>query len=129
MSQIVSVVDRPSWIAVLAIGLLLPVAAWSAASRPELWTVEDLVLAESSAGWKLSPEGSVAVWVKRSVEKVGDEDRQVSRLWLSRLDDGTRVRLTRGQERVSSPAFSPGGRHVAFSVESPDPRWRWREGG
>ncbi len=56
-------------------------------SRPELWTVEDLVLAESSAGWKLSPDGSVAVWVKRSVEKVGDEEKEVSRLWLSRLDE------------------------------------------
>ena len=121
MSRLVSVVGRPNWTAVLAIGLLWPVAAWSAASRPELWTVEDLVLAESSAGWKLSPDGSVAVWVKRSVEKVGDEEKEVSRLWLSRLDDGTRVQLTRGQERVSSPAFSPEGRHVAFLSDRPVP--------
>ncbi len=98
----------------LAIGLLWSTAAWSDVGRPELWTVEDLVLAESSEGWKLSPDGGVAVWVKKSVEKVGDEEKEVSRLWLSRLDDGTRVQLTRGQESVSSPAFSPDGLHLAF---------------
>ena len=114
MSHLVSVVRRSIWIAMLALGLLSPLAVWSDAGRPDLWTVEDLVLAESSTGWKLSPDGSVAVWVKKSVEKVGDEEKEVSRLWLSRLDNGTRVQLTRGQESVSSPAFSPDGRHVAF---------------
>jgi len=114
MSHLVSVVRRPIGPAVLAIGLLLTLAAWSEAGRPELWTVEDLVLAESSAGWNLSMDGSVAIWVKSSVEKVGDQEKGVSRLWLSRLDDGTRVQLTRGQETVSSPVFSPDGRRVAF---------------
>lgn len=114
MSHLVSVVRRSIWIAVLAIGLLSPLTVRGDAGLPDLWTVEDLILAESSAGWNLSPDGSVAVWVKRSVEKVGDEEKEVSRLWLSRLADGTRVQLTRGQESVSSPAFSPDGHHVAF---------------
>lgn len=107
MCHLGSVVGQPVGLAVLAIGLLSPLAGWSEVGQPDLWTVEDLVLAESSAGWNLCPDGSVAVWVKRSVENVGDEEKEVSRLWLSRLDDGTRVQLTRGQESVSSPAFSP----------------------
>ncbi len=114
MSRSVSVVGWLIRPALLAIVLLWSTPAWSDVGRPELWTVEDLVLAESSEGWKLSPDGSVAVWVKKSVEKVGDEEKEVSRLWLSRLENGSRVQLTRGQERVSSPAFSPDGRHVAF---------------
>ncbi|MGB5294318.1 MAG: prolyl oligopeptidase family serine peptidase [Thermoanaerobaculia bacterium] len=114
MSHLETVARRIVWLTVLTIGLLWSTAAWSDVGRPELWTVEDLVLAESSAGWNLSPDGSVAVWVKRSVEKVGEEEKEVSRLWLSRLADGTRVQLTRGQERVSSPAFSPDGLHLAF---------------
>ncbi|NHZ73033.1 MAG: prolyl oligopeptidase family serine peptidase [Nitrospirae bacterium] len=106
---------------VLAMGLLLPLAAWSAAGRSGLWSVEDLVLAESSGDWNLSPDGRVAVWVKTSVEKVDEEEKEVSRLWLSRLDDGTRAQLTRGQESVSSPAFSPDGSHVAFLSNRPIP--------
>ena len=76
MSHLVSVVRRSIWIAVLAIGLLSPLTVRGDAGLPDLWTVEDLVLAESSAGWNLSPDGSVAVWLKRSVEKVGDEEKE-----------------------------------------------------
>jgi len=121
MSYLVSVGRLSVVPVVLAMGLLLPLAAWSEAGRSEVWTVEDLVLAEASGDWNLSPDGSVAVWVKTSVEKVGDEEQEVSRLWLSRLDDGDRVQLTRGQERVSSPAFSPDGSHVAFLSNRPIP--------
>jgi dipeptidyl aminopeptidase/acylaminoacyl peptidase len=101
--------------------LLFPLASMSEVGRPEVWTVEDLVVAESSSGWQLSPDGNVAVWVKHFVEEVEEEEKEVSRLWLSRLDDGSRVQLTYGQESVSSPVFSPDGHHVAFLSNRPIP--------
>ena len=114
MVQLDSVIRRPIGPALLALALLFPLASTSEVGRSEIWTVEDLVLAESSSGWQLSPDGQLAIWVKSSVEEIEDEEKEVSRLWLSRLENGSRVQLTRGQERVSSPAFSPDGRHVAF---------------
>jgi dipeptidyl aminopeptidase/acylaminoacyl peptidase len=105
----------------LAVTLLFPLALASEVGRPEIWTVEDLVLAESSSGWQLSPDGELAVWVKHSVEEVEDEEKKVSRLWLSRLEDGSRVQLTHGQESVSNGMFSPDGRHVAFLSNRPIP--------
>ena len=115
-------VDRPLiWSAMLALTLLFPLALASEVDRPEIWTVEDLVLAESSSGWQLSPDGDLAVWVKHSVEEVEDQEKKVSRLWLSRLEDGSRVQLTHGQENVSNPVFSPDGRHVAFLSNRPIP--------
>ena len=121
MVQRVSVSTRPIGSALLAMTLLFPLASMSEVGRPEVWTVEDLVVAESSSGWQLSPDGNVAVWVKHFVEEVEEEEKEVSRLWLSRLDDGSRVQLTYGQESVSSPVFSPDGHHVAFLSNRPIP--------
>ena len=121
MSKLVPVVRRSIGPALLVIGLLIPWAAWSQIGQPDRWMVEDLVRAESSQGWTLSPDGGFAVWVKSSVEEVGEEEKEVSRLWLSRLRDGTQSQLTRGQESVSSPAISPDGRFVAFLSNRPLP--------
>ncbi len=85
-----------------------------AASDPGAWTVDDILLAERASSWAVSPDGSLAAWVRITVEKVGGEEKRVSNLWLSRLADGTSAALTRGQDTVAEPAFSPDGRHVAF---------------
>ena len=86
------------------------------------WTVEDLVRTERASDWDLAADGSFAVWLRSTVEKVEGEDRRLSRLWLSRLDaesEGTDAApnarpLTRGPDDVSAPRLAPDDRHVAF---------------
>ena len=86
----------------------------AAPSDPKSWTPDDILLAERATGWAVAPDGASAAWVKSTVEKVDSEEKRVSNLWLSRLADGTALQLTRGQDTVSAPAFSPDGAHVAF---------------
>lgn len=108
------------------------------------WTVDDLVHAETASGWDVAADGSFAVWLRSTVEKVDGEEKRLSRLWWSSLDrprdeaedgpgdesgGGSRVEpgdrpgdapgaasrpLTRGTDGVSSPRLSPDDRHVAF---------------
>jgi len=86
------------------------------------WTVEDLVRAERASDWDLAADGSLAVWLRSTVDKVEGEDRRLSRLWLSRLEAETEGAdaapsarpLTRGPDDVSAPRLAPDDRHVAF---------------
>ncbi len=83
-------------------------------SAPTQWTIDDVVKVESARDWAISPDGSTAVWVKSTVEKVDGVETHVARLWMTRLADGTSVQLTRGFDSASAPAFSPDGATVAF---------------
>ena len=78
----------------------------AAAPDPKAWTVDDVVLAERASSWAVSPDGTLAAWVRATVEKVGGEEQRVSNLWLSRLTDGTSVPLTRGQETTKRRAVT-----------------------
>ncbi|HVN76399.1 MAG TPA: prolyl oligopeptidase family serine peptidase [Thermoanaerobaculaceae bacterium] len=100
--------------AFLALAALAALGAAANPLDPPRWTVDDILLAEHASSWEISPDGTLAVWVRATVEKVGTEEKRVSNLWLSRLSDGTSVALTRGQDTVSAPAFSPDSRHIAF---------------
>lgn len=83
-------------------------------SDPKVWTPDDILLAERATGWAVSPDGTLGAWVKSTVEKVEGEEKRVMNVWLSRLADGTALQLTRGQDTISAPAFSPDGTHLAF---------------
>ena len=91
-----------------------PASPTSASGPPGRWTVDDLVSSERAEGLAVSPDGRLAVWVQSTVEKVEDEEKRVSNLWLHRLDAGEPVPLTRGLDRAAKPAFSPDGRFIAF---------------
>ena len=106
----------------LALTLLLAGPAGSAAA-PGRWTVDDLVHAERAGSWDLAPDGSLAVWVKTTVETVEGKEQAVDNLWLTPLSAEAESRqLTRGTASISGPEISPDGRHVAFLTDREPPK-------
>ena len=103
---------RPQILATLFLAVLAAVASTAAAGPT--WTPDDVLHAESASSWTVSPDGSTAVWVKSTVTTVDGAAKRVSNLWLTRLADDTSIPLTRGEDIVASPLFSPDGVHVAF---------------
>src|SRR5262249_9189964 len=90
-------------------------AASSKAAKPAgAWTVNDLILAERAGDLVVARDGSLAAWTRNTVAKADGEEKRISNLWLTRLDDGSSVQMTRGSDEVSSPRFSPSGDFVAF---------------
>jgi dipeptidyl aminopeptidase/acylaminoacyl peptidase len=109
-------------LALLAVTLLCVapvVVAQSAAdaSKPDAakknrWTAEDVVYQEAAGQFRISPDGKFALWIKGTADK--EKDLFVSNLYLSNLNDGKEVQLTRGTDEVSHPRWSPSGETIAY---------------
>lgn len=98
------------------------------ASGAEPWTVDDLLRQEDLGAACISADGRLAAFVVESFEETGDGDHddegptRVGRIYLADLtakadEEGVieARQLTRGGERISGLAFSPDGRHLAFT--------------
>ncbi len=84
----------------------LPLAAASQ------WTVDDILLAERAAGYQISSNGKLVVWVKSQMDR--DKGESVSHLMLRHLADDYEIQLTRGTDSSTSPRFSPDAGKIAF---------------
>ena len=82
------------------------------ASKKNHWTADDIVYQEDGGQFRISPDGRFALWVKGTADK--EKDLRVSNLYLSNLNDGKEVQLTRGTDEVSHPRWSPSGDTIAF---------------
>jgi len=87
-------------------------AAKPDASKKNHWTADDIVYQEDGGQFRISPDGRFALWVKGTADK--EKDLRVSNLYLSNLNDGKEVQLTRGTDEVSHPRWSPSGDTIAF---------------
>src|SRR5271156_2795278 len=87
-------------------------AAKPDAGKKNRWTAEDIVYQEDGGQFRISPDGRFALWVKGTADK--EKDLRVSNLFLSNLNDGKEVQLTRGADEVSHPRWSPSGDTIAF---------------
>ncbi|MCH9650720.1 MAG: prolyl oligopeptidase family serine peptidase [Deltaproteobacteria bacterium] len=105
---------RTAGAAVLGLLLMVTGTAGAALQGHSPWSVDDLILAESLGDWDVSPDGATVAWVRHTIEEVEGTEKQVSNLWLGHLDAEGSSQLTRGTDRISSPAFSPNGKIVAF---------------
>jgi len=76
------------------------------------WKADDIVFSEIANQFRISPDGKWAVWVKSTGSK--DKDRRVSNLYLSSLTEKKEIEMTRGEDEVSGPRWSPSGDRIAF---------------
>jgi len=87
-------------------------SAAGTATKKAPWRPEDFVYTELASGFRISPDGKWAAWVKGTTDK--DKDERVSNLFLSSLTEKKEIQLTRGTDSVSGPRWSPSGEMIAF---------------
>ncbi|MCX7974800.1 MAG: prolyl oligopeptidase family serine peptidase [Candidatus Aminicenantes bacterium] len=88
--------------------------------KTKLWSPEDILLAESASSWQISPDGKWAVWVKSRMDK--EKNGRISNLFLTNLETGQEIQLTRTTENDSQPKWSPDGQLISFLSTRPLPK-------
>ena len=90
------------------------------AEKPAMpWSPEDMINAESAAGFRISPDGKWAAWSKNISNK--EKDGRTSNLYLTNLIDKKEIQLTRGTDNNTGPRWSPKGDLIAFLSTKPLP--------
>lgn len=79
---------------------------------PKSWTIDDVLKQESAGDFDVSPCGTWVVWVKSRPDF--KENKTVSDLMLTSLEDSLHIQLTRGKFSDRSPKWSPDGKCIAF---------------
>jgi dipeptidyl aminopeptidase/acylaminoacyl peptidase len=90
------------------------------------WKPEDVVFTETAGQFRISPDGQWVIWVKSTADK--DKDGRISNLYLSSLTGKKEVQLTRGEDQVSNPRWSPSGEMIAFLSTRALPKPKPEEG-
>lgn len=106
------------WFVVMAVALIstggAPVAADEGKTPPKSsrWTPEDIVYAERSGGFRISPNSHWVAWVKGEGDK--EKDKSTSNLFLSSLTEDQEIQLTRGSDDIFDLSWSPDSEWIAF---------------
>lgn len=92
----------------------------STASHKQPWTPEDIVFQEYASEFQISHDAKSVAWVKFQADK--NKDSMVSRLFLTSLADNREIQLTRGNDSVDQPFWSPDDKYIAFLSTHPLPK-------
>ncbi len=65
-------------------------------------------------GSAVSPDGSLAAYVKREPNMEGEKSEYLSHVWVVPTAGGEVVRYTHGEKSCTNPSFSPDGKYLAF---------------
>ena len=89
--------------------LATPLAAQSGSRTP---TIDSLLSLRTVSAPRLSPDGRQLAYLVTSTD--WKNDRFVGQLWIQGVDSGTPRQLTRRDDGVSQPRWSPNGEWIAF---------------
>lgn len=121
---------RPLAFAALLFLLALPSPAAEQGMASEPWTLDDLQKGEIPRQIALTPDGKLALWQVQGLEKVGKEEKRISRLFARSLVDrqAKPVQLTQGDGDVLGFRVSPDGKTLGFLTRRPIPAAEESEG-
>jgi dipeptidyl aminopeptidase/acylaminoacyl peptidase/formylglycine-generating enzyme required for sulfatase activity len=92
----------------------------SPASKTSPWKAEDVIYAERSGGFRISPDSRWVAWVKGEGSK--EKDKMFSNLFVSSLTEDREIQLTRGSDDISDLSWSPDSESIAFISDRPRPQ-------
>src|SRR5580700_571510 len=92
----------------------------NAPSKTSPWTPEDILYAERSGGFRISPNSRWVAWVKGEACK--EKDKMISNLFLSSLTEDREIQLTRGTDDILDLSWSPDSEWIAFISDRPRPQ-------
>ncbi|PPK86409.1 dipeptidyl aminopeptidase/acylaminoacyl peptidase [Neolewinella xylanilytica] len=107
------------------------VSAQQPVSEPGKWTVDDVIHTESMNNVLFSPDGKLVLWSKLRATEDKQQDKFVSNLYLTRLEqvkDGKfmTVQLTNGDESDHSARFDRAGEYVYFLSSRDEGKKLWK---
>ncbi|GAB5493230.1 MAG: S9 family peptidase [Phototrophicaceae bacterium] len=81
---------------------------------PRVMTIDDLFKFEWLQAGKLSPDGTKVAYTVTHIEGEKGEEKEYSTLYLLDITSGNSRKMTSGQQKDTTPAWSPDGKTIAF---------------
>ncbi len=106
--------------ALLCAGVLPATAQNAPSSKKTKMTPDDIIYTQAASQFEVSPDGKWVVWVKSVPNK--EKDTRTSNLMLSSLTADKEIELTRGDDNVGAPRWSPDGAKIAFMTSRALPK-------